>query len=177
MVWYLNPLKYVWNWLKGLVQFPYIWLTGILNAVLTIPQAISLTITQTVNKFSNELTAAVNKTEAAVEASIMRVGFGFGGFVVVALLLLWSFRSYVLLEGLSVVLGLLVLLAVFAYFTQKQLCAALSLPAETLYGNARIAAQLLLEGAVVESRAPARRKQARGNVPVSKDDAPGLNAE
>jgi hypothetical protein len=37
--------------------------------------------------------------------------------------------------------------------------------------------QLLVEGAVVESRAPARRKQARENDSVSKDDAPGLNAE
>lgn len=147
----------------GLVRFPYIWFTGILNAVLTIPQAITLTIMQTVNKFSNELTAAVNKTEAAVESSIMRVGYIFGGFVVVALLLLWNFRSYVLLQGLSAVLGLLVLLAVFAYFTQKQLCAALSLPAETLYGNVCIAAQLLLEGAVVESRAPARKQTNKRN--------------
>ena len=173
MVWYLKPFEYVWNWFMGLVMFPYIWFTGMINAVLTVPRAITMSITQTVNKFSSELTAAVNKTEAAVEASIMRVGFGFGGLVVVALLLLWSFRSYVLLEGLSVVLGLLGLLAIFAYFTQKQLCAALSLPAETLYGNACIAAQLLVEGAVVESRAPARRKQARENDSVSKDDAPG----
>ena len=157
MVWYLKPFEYVWNWFMGLVMFPYIWFTGMINAVLTVPRAITMSITQTVNKVSNELTAGVNKTEAVVEASIMRVGFGFGGFIVVALLLLWSFRSYVLLQGLSAVLVLLLLLALFAYFTQKQLCAALSLPAKTLYGNACMAVQFAFESAAVESRRSKQR--------------------
>ena len=101
----MNPLNVIGEVLKGLilmlVSAPYLWLTGIADAVLTIPEYYTSTVTETVDRVQDALVSGSNRLAAEIEANLLSVGYLSGGILVAALLVFWGNLRSSMLQVLS----------------------------------------------------------------------------
>jgi len=90
----MNPLEAIGEVLKGLlfmlISAPYMWLTGIADAVLSIPQYYTATVTETVARVEAAIVSGSDRLAAEIEANFVRVAMLSVGVLVAALLASWG---------------------------------------------------------------------------------------
>ncbi len=143
----MKPLKAIGEVLKGLlfmlISAPYMYLTGIADAVMRIPETYTETVAQTVARVETAITSSSERLAAEIEANLLRVGFLSVGVLVAALLASWgglhwsssllAMSSTVVVSTLPVLVASLVVIGLWR--CRHELCAGLEYIARCFAGK------------------------------------------